>query len=258
MKLVVTTTQSKSGLNNCLDDFLLETKLEFVERSGKSIEQIQKEHEADGVIVWHNEGPILYIEGQKFYFHPSMAKNRISMYRKLGTEDPFVTACGLQDDTEILDCTLGLGADATVAAYFCPKGRVVGLESSGPIAWLVKWGMKLYNSKISWLDEAIHRIEVINSHHLSYLNSLPDKSFDVVYFDPMFRKPILKSTALSPLRLLANHQPLTSETLKEACRVARRRVVVKELSGSEEFTRLGIETFSSSPNNKITYGIINL
>lgn len=258
MKLVVTTTQSKSGLNTDLEEFLLETKLDFVNRTGRSIEQIQKEYEANGVIVWHKEGPILYIEGQKFYFHPSMAKNRISVYRKLGNKDPFVLACGLQNNDEVLDCTLGLGADATVASFFCPNGRVVGLESSSPIAWVVKWGMKLYKSKINWLDEAIHRIEVINNEHMSYLKSLPANSFDIVYFDPMFRKPLLKSLALSPLRILANHEPLTSESIKEACRIARRRVVVKELAGSSEFSRLGITTFSSSPNNKITYGIINL
>lgn len=258
MRLVVTTTQSKSGLNTDLEEFLIETELAFVDRAGKSISRIQKEYGADGVIVWNREGPILHIEEQKFYFHPSMAKNRISVYRKLGTEDPFVIACDLQNNDEILDCTLGLGADATVASFFCPEGRVIGLESSAPIAWVVKWGMKLYKSGINWLDEAIHRIEVINSNHISYLQSLPDNSFDIVYFDPMFRKPLLKSLPLSPLRTLANHEPLTSESIKEACRVARKRVVVKELADSEEFFRLGITKFSSSPNNKITYGIINV
>lgn len=258
MNLIVTTTQSKSGLNDILDEFLAETKLPFASREGRSIEQIQKDYEVNGVIVWHPEGPILYIEGQKFYYHPSMAKNRISVFRKLGTNDPFVTACDLKPNDKVLDCTLGLGADATLAAFFTPHGQVIGLESSSPIAWVVKWGMKLYKSKISWLDEAIHRIEVINTEHLTYFKSLPDNSFDIVYFDPMFRKPLLKSTTLNPLRLLANHEPLTGESIQEACRIARRRVVIKELAGSSEFNRLGINNFRSSVNNKITYGVIDL
>lgn len=256
MKLVVTTTQSKAGVNNYLAEFLDATNLKYVERQGLSIEQIQQKYNSDGVMVWHQEGPVLYIEKQKFYFHPSMAKNRISFYRQFNTIDPYIRACNLTGTDKILDCTLGLGADAIVASYFNPDGQIIGLESSSPIAWVVKWGMKLYKSKMSWLDEAIKRIQIINDNHLAYLKTLPDDFFDIVYFDPMFRKPLLKSTAISPLRLLANHEPLTAESINEASRVARKRVIVKELANSMEFERLGIKEFSGSPNNKITYGII--
>ncbi|HZK43431.1 MAG TPA: class I SAM-dependent methyltransferase [Syntrophomonadaceae bacterium] len=258
MKLVVTTTLSKIDMNEFLAEFLIETNLPFIAREDRSIVSIQEDYRADGVIVWNREGPVLYIKGEKFFYHPSMAKTRISFFRQTGTNDPLINALGLRNNDKLLDCTLGLGADATVASYFNPSAQVVALESSSPIAWIVKWGMKLYNSKMEWLNEAIHRIEVINSEHLAYFKLLPDSSFDIVYFDPMFRKPLLKSTAISPLRLLANHNPLTPSSIEEACRIARRRVVVKEVAGSEEFDQLGINTFISSPNNKITYGIIDL
>ena len=122
MKLVVTTTQSKAGMNNLLDEFLAATNLDFAQREGRSIEQLQHNYDVDGVIVWHKEGPILYIGEQKFYFHPSMAKNRISMYRKFNTMDPLVKACAITGADKLLDCTLGLGADAIVASYFNPDG----------------------------------------------------------------------------------------------------------------------------------------
>ena len=88
--------------------------------------------------------------------------------------------------------------------------------------------MQLYQSEMLWLQEAIKRIKVINCEHQSYLKQLEDKSFDVVYFDPMFRDPLLKSRALSPLKEVANHQPLELETIQQACRCARKRVVIKK------------------------------
>ncbi len=258
MQFIVTTPQSKTNINPLLDEFLTETGLPFVSRRRKSISQIEKNYNARGVIVWQASGPILYIQGQKFYYHPSMAKNRISVFRKQSIKDPLIKALKFTAGDKILDCTLGLGADAVVIAYFNSNGHIIGLEDSPIIASIVKWGMKLYHSKLTWLDEAIHRIEVIQAEHLNYLQSLPDNSFDIIYFDPMFRTPLLKSKPLSPLRLLANPKPLSVATVKEACRVARKRVVIKELAGSKEFVRLGITRFSGSPNNKISYGIIDL
>ena len=111
--------------------------------------------------------------------------------------------------------------------YFA-QGTVVGLESSRAIAMVVKWGMKLYDSPMTWLKEAANRIQVINSEHYQYLSDLDDNSFDIVYFDPMFRQPLLKSQAISPLRSLANPAPLDLRAIEQACRVARKRVVVKE------------------------------
>ncbi len=258
MNYIVTTTRSMVNTNHLLMEFLTEVGLPFVERKGQSISQIKKNYNAEGVIVWQEGGPILHIGGQKFFYHPSMAKNRIAIFRKKGLLDPLIEALDLTNGDKVLDCTLGLGADAAVIAYFNPNGYIAGLESSFIIANIIKWGMKLYSSELTWLNEAIKRIEVIKVEHLSYLQSLPDNSFDLVYFDPMFRTPLLKSEPLSPLRLLANPKPLSSATVNEACRVARKRVVIKELAGNQEFSRLGITRFSGSPNNKITYGIINL
>lgn len=258
MEIVVTTTHSQKGLSTELIKFLDETNFSFVQRENSSIKNIQEKHKAGAVIVWHEDGPVLHLEGKKFYYHPSMAKNRISLYRKKGIIDPLIKACKLSDGDKFLDCTLGLGADALVVTYFNSQGQTISLESSQIIATIVKWGMKLYTSELIWLDEAIKRIEVINSNYLTYLSLLADKSFDIIYFDPMFRNPLLKSEPLTPLRLLANHSPLSLEAIAEATRVARKRVVVKELARSGEFNRLGIKNFVSSPNNKIAFGIIDL
>jgi 16S rRNA G966 N2-methylase RsmD len=87
---------------------------------------------------------------------------------------------------------------------------------------------------------------------------MADNAFDIVFFDPMFRKPLLKSQAISPLRLLANNDPLEKSIIEEACRVAKRRVVMKEMVSSLEFERLGFTKILRSSYNKIGMGVLEV
>lgn len=259
MNIIATNSQSAAHISPDFSEFLQESGITFVPRRRKSLETLAAENRAGGVIVWLADGPVLNIVNQeKFFFHPSMAKNRIASFRKFGTVDPLVWACDLKEKDSFLDCTLGLGADAIVAAYFSKGGKVVGLESSFPIAQVVKWGMKLYHSQMNWLNDAIKRIEVVNADHIQYLEEFDDNSFDIVYFDPMFRSPLLQSQAIAPLRLMADHRELQKNSIAEACRVARKRVVVKEMVYSSEFERLGLKMMSHSPHNKIAFGIVEV
>lgn len=256
MKIIVTTSQSGVNVDNSLEIFVQASGLEYVKRAGKSLRKLQAEHQADGVIVWLENGPVLHCNDDKFFFHPSMAKNRLSNYRHSGKQDSLVIACDLQNGDDFLDCTLGLGADSIVAAYFTPSGRVVALESSPVIALIIKYGMQNYNSQMSWLDKAIHQVTIKNREHYEYLKQAPDNSYDIVYFDPMFREPNYNSQPISVFRHWANPAPLSLETIKEACRVARKRVVIKEKRASGEFERLGFNTIMGSKYNPIAYGVI--
>lgn len=256
MNLIVTSPLAGETRSAELEQFLAEIRLPYVPRCRKSLPALMQEQQAEGVVVWKEGGPVLYLDNEQFFFHPNMAKIRIGAFRKQGQVDPMIKACGLQPGDKLLDCTLGLGADAIVAAYFT-QTQVIGLESSPVVAAIIKWGMRQFNSDISWLSEPIHRIEVIQADHYDFLAQQDDNSFDVVYFDPMFRQPLLKSQPLSPLRRLADPRPLSIDTIKEACRVARSRVVVKERYKGEEFKRLGIETVYSTSGH-LAYGIINI
>ncbi|HAA09747.1 MAG: class I SAM-dependent methyltransferase [Syntrophomonadaceae bacterium] len=257
MNLIVTSPLSGVSSSSELEEFLSDIGLPYVPRSGKSLGELLRENGADGVIIWQEQGPVLQMGDEQFFFHPSMAKIRIGAYRKKKQEDPMIKACGLKEGYSFLDCTLGLGADAIVAAYFT-QTTVVGIESSPIIAAIIKWGMRRFVSDISWLSEPITRIQVYNSDHNMFLSQQKDNSFDVVYFDPMFRQPLLKSQPLSPLRKLADPRPLSNNTIQQACRVARCRVVVKERGLGEEFKRLGIENVLSTSRDKVAYGIINI
>lgn len=256
MNIIVSTPHRESSPDPRLEEFLKESGFSYYPRERRSLDKIAADYGADAVVIWQEQGPVLYRKGIKFFFHPSVARTRLGAYRKLNTIDPLVKACQLEPDYSFLDCTMGLGADIIVASYFLPRGQVVGLESAPGIAQVVRWGMKLYQAEAAWLQEAIQRVEVINCEHFTYLKTLPDDAFDVVYFDPMFRRPLLKSAAISPLRSLANYEPLRVEVITQACRVARRRVVVKERQGSPEFERLGIHEIVGSPHSTLAYGVI--
>jgi 16S rRNA G966 N2-methylase RsmD len=257
MKFILTTPQSIDSVNETMAEFINESRLEYIPRRSSSLAKLSAEHGAEGIIVWETEGPILYIQNEKLFFHPSMAKVRIAEYRKKGREDLLIQACQLNKGDSFLDCTLGMGADAIVASYFSETGKVIGLEYQAAVAHVISWGMKMYQGNMPWLDKAINRVEVINSDHKSFLDQQADRSYDIVYFDPMFAKPLWHSQPISPLRKLANHDSLNRDTIKQACRVARKRVVLKTLALGEEIERLGFQKVSGSKHNPITYGFIN-
>jgi hypothetical protein len=150
-------------------------------------------------------------------------------------------AAGLGAGDAVLDCTLGLGADALVAAAAVgPGGRVLGLEASRLLAAWVAEGLGRLP------DPAARRVEVRAADHAEALASLPDRSFDVVLFDPMFRHPRAEPPGFDLVRRLADRRPLTPEALARARRVARRWVVVKDGAPGWDLARLGLVPLPSS------------
>lgn len=257
-RVVITTTHSAKAPSDELMAFAAASGWPLVERNRQGIPLMMEKHQVDHVVVWDNGSPVLHLKtGEKLFFHPSMAKNRLSLYRKHGLQDMMMKAIDLEPGDSFLDCTFGLGSDAIVASYFSQKGRILGLESSAPLAHVVGWGMRNYHSRMPWLDQAVHRIELINSEHQDCLAGMPDESFDVVYFDPMFREPMLKSASMSPLRPLTNHQALELRSVQQGLRVARKRVVIKERWSSGELERLGCQRLLHSKNHPIAYGIFD-
>lgn len=256
-KLVLTGSQRGGTVPPEALQMAKELGLRVVERNRRSLPRLLEETGCEAVLVWKSQGPVLYLGEEQFFFHPSMAKNRISMLRKGMGEDAMARAMGLKKGDRVLDCTLGLGADAIVASYIVgTEGKVTGVEKVSVLAYLVRYGLMHYETPMRDLETAMRRIEVINSDHLTFLKTVEDNSYDVVYFDPMFRHPVKKSQAISPLRRLAYPSPLSEESVREALRVAVRRVVIKERRGSKEFERLGCHEVLGGESSSIAYGII--
>lgn len=231
---------------------------QFIERQQESVEKLKEITGAEAVLVAKKQQYILHTEQGELFFHPSMAHLRVKNLR-LGIKDHLVEAMGLQAGMSVLDCTMGMGADSIVASYVVTDaGRVVSLEVSPVIAFVISYGMKNLTAENYAIHEAMRRIEVVNTDYLSYLKKQADKSFDIVYFDPMFRYPIKSSSHLKPLRTVSDHSAVPAEAIIEAKRVARKRVVLKENSRSLEFSRLGFLTIDGGKYSRVAYGYIDL
>lgn len=229
-----------------------------VPRRNDSIAGLLKKYGAPVILVARDDTLVLEEADDRLFFHPSLAHLRLQNIKLRGAADHLTEALDLRPGQSVLDCTLGLGADAIVESYAVGEGgQVTALEKSPLIALVISYGLAHYKGEShDDILSALRRIKVINDDYRSYLKELPDKSFDAVYFDPMFRCPMEKSAPLSPLRQLAEGSPLEEESVREACRVARRRVVMKEAWYSREFARLGFSEFSGGKWSKVRYGII--
>ncbi len=234
-------------------------KTRYIPRDKTSLANMQKDIGECGFLVVSKDLELtLFYNDQEFFFHPSMSKVRIKMLRQ-GKRDQMLEAMAVKEGSSVLDCTLGLGSDAIVTSFAVGEtGQITGLESETVLAWLVDYGLRNYVDKNRLINDAMRRVQVINENYEEFLNKQPDKSFDVVYFDPMFRTPLTKSSSMEPMRDWVNPAPLKPELINEAKRVAKARVVMKESSTSDEFQRLGFTDFTGGKYSPIRFGYIEL
>ncbi len=261
MDLIVTTAgQPSACVVQTAKQMAAALNAPFVERNRQSLAAIREQYKVSNIIVAAVDGPIVHTSNGEYFFHLSMAELRIKNLLN-GKHDHMVAAMGLAAGMSVLDCTLGLATDAIVASFVTGEsGQVVGLESSPIIALITRLGLQNFALEPQPeydITSALRRIKVENADYFQYLLAVPDCSFDVVYFDPMFRQPIYKSSNLHPIRNLADNRSLTPEAVEQACRIARQKVVIKEAAGSGEFSRLGITTIVGGKYSSIQYGIID-
>jgi len=221
----------------------------FAPRGRSALPEVVEAAGVDGLLVLSERQSILWAEGEERRWAPGMGYLRMKrVLSRLAGEpqpptdrDPFLDAAGLEPGDEVLDATLGLGADALVAAAACgPRGKVVGLEGSPALA--------------AWVDEGLRRmpeaparrVEVRTGEHGAALAALPPRSFDVVVFDPMFRHPRAGPGGFDLVRRLADARPLEAAAVEAARRVARRWVLVKDGAPGWDLTRLGLTPLPSA------------
>lgn len=229
-------------------------KVPYLVRPSKgTLEEMLSGNGIDALIVATNKGPqVCSCEGTLF-FHPGMAALRQKRLLQ-GEKDNFAEALELKRGMKVLDCTMGLAGDAIIASHICgSEGRIVALEASMPIWFIVSSGLKSYQDADEQLTSAMRRIETIQTNAVDYLKILPDNSFDVVYFDPMFRRPVRSSANMVPLRPVAYDQPLEKDIIEQAFRVAP-VVVVKERS-VQTLEKLGLSEVSGGRYSRVKYGI---
>lgn len=219
-----------------------------------TLDQLLREKGMKAVLVATHQGPQVYTEEGILKYHPSMGVPRIRNLKRGGT-DHLVQACRLRPGMRVLDCTLGLAADAAVASFITgPEGKVVGLEASPVLYLAVSQGLQQYAIDDPDITASLRRIEARLGKAEELLPTFPADSFDVVYFDPMFKKPVGNSASMQPLRPASYHKSLDGSMIRAALRLAP-RVVVKERE--EAFLKsLGAQEIQGGKYSRIKYGII--
>jgi 16S rRNA G966 N2-methylase RsmD len=231
----------------------------FVARRQFSLPALRKRYTEAEVMLLSDRELRYYTsdDGSAIFFHPSTAAIRIKRLIR-GDSDPLLTFAGIGEGDTVLDCTAGLASDSIVFAYAVGStGQVIALESEAILVLLLREGLSRYESPVPAMNEAMRRVQIEHADHLKYLQHMEAQSVDYIYLDPMFRNPVVESSAMSPLREIANKQAIRPETIVEAKRVARKKIIMKELKESGEFTRLGFSTTYRSQTN-IAYGVIEL
>ncbi|GAA3348448.1 class I SAM-dependent methyltransferase [Deinococcus persicinus] len=230
----------------------------FEPREKRSVRKMSQAFQANIIVAGKNRYDYYAFGAEEpFFFHPNSAAFRLKRIAR-GEAEPFLEAAQLQLGDTVLDCTLGLAADAMLAAYTVgEKGRIVGLEANPNVAFIVGQGMQNYDTTELPLTACMRQIKVVQSEAVRYLKTLPANAFDVVYMDPMFEETIEESNNFEALRLAGEHVTLTDEWVQEAKRVAKKRVVLKAHFRSEWFTKYHFQQYERV-TAKFHYGVLEV
>lgn len=255
---MIITTAGRTNLEMTKRAIIIAEQLnaQFIDRKKRSVQTIQLAEGEDCIVVG-KERLELYPLGEKepFFFHPNSAMFRIKRLIK-GEHDPLVDATLLKAGSTFLDCTLGLASDSIVASFVVGEGgKVTGIEGNPYLGYIVKKGLQKWESGSLLINEAMYRIKVIQKRSLEVLKSLPNNSYDCVYFDPMFEEHILESDGIKALSKFAIYEELTFELMEEAIRVAKERVVLKDHFRSSRFKRFDFQVFERK-TAKFHFGVI--
>ena len=172
-----------------------------------------------------------------------------------GGNDALCQNCGIREGDVFVDATAGQCQDALIAAAAVGElGRVIAFEAS-PLLWAVTSSRPVATGDAD-VDRMLNeRIEVRLGEAADLLGRMPDWSVDVVYFDPMWQVPSKSSSSFGVLRRFAHNGRLTARAIREACRVARRSVVVMDQPGGVELERLGLPVVSVGQRKR--FGVLD-
>ncbi|MGH8103658.1 MAG: class I SAM-dependent methyltransferase [bacterium] len=227
-EIIVTTTLSEfPGDIELARRFASRLGGEFTGRKDRTLDDLWQTNEVRRVIVVDHGAPVCHTPGgRRLFFHIGLAKTRIKFLQQ-GGRDYLVESLNLKRGDRILDANLGIANDALVIA-FATQAPMVGLEKDPLIAAITEHGLRHHSfERLPEARPLARLIQVVQADNLDFMLSARAKSFDSVYFSPMFVKPSHISSDKMPLREIAPKDFVTDEIVGDARRVARKRVVIK-------------------------------
>ncbi|KAA0550139.1 hypothetical protein FZW96_02000 [Bacillus sp. BGMRC 2118] len=255
--IVTTSSRANAVILQKAKEIAAEIGGSFQLRGRDSIQDLQQKYTSEVLVVGKTRTE-LFLPGNNdpIFFHPNSAMFRIKRLIA-GGNDPLIDACGLSEGMSFLDCTLGLASDAIVASYAVgTSGVIKGIEGNQTTAYLVSAGLKTWDSGIPQMNVAMGNIEVIWGKSFEYLSNCEDQTFDVIYFDPMFEETI-DSSGIKGIKQLALYDDVTVAMMKEAKRIAKKRIVLKDHWRSTRFEKLGLTPIVRKSSN-FHYGVLHL
>jgi 16S rRNA (guanine1516-N2)-methyltransferase len=240
-----------------------ELQAPFAPRLGRSLPQIFADTEAERLLIAGADHLRLRdgATGTEYFFHPNMFLIRGANALR-GEPDHFLQATSLGPGDKLLDCTLGFASEAALASLAVGEtGRVIGLESVPALAAVTRAGIEAFPMPHAVLRAALRRVQVVTADSGVFLRGCEARAFDAVYFDPFFDKRLTGSEAsVSPLFVFGNPAPLDPAAVAEACRVARRRVIIKYPRHEplpDDVSARVTETIGSR-KSRLAYGVISV
>lgn len=259
MKIAATTISDAPGLiREKAKERAKALAIPYLEREDK-LEEMAEKYKAEGFLIYGRRLPSFKTKDGEYHFHLGTSVLRTRQILA-GNEDRLCRLLPKEGPCRVLDCTFGHANDSTTISWFLgDRGSVTALEKSTAPYEIGRAGIESYQDKDPALTDAVRRIYLIHADFKEYLKNIPEKSFDVVYFDPMFRHPVqAKVNDMTGFREAAAYDKLDDETILLAMRAARARVIVKERPFSLLFKKDFFTRIEAKKGQTTAYGVIDL
>lgn len=106
------------------------------------------------------------------------------------------------------------------------------MEATEPLAAVTSWGFTHFTHRRDDVTKALRKVRLTWGNYTDYLSNEKSRTYDILYFDPMFTHPVMTSCQFAPIRSQMDHEPLTADSIQKALEKAR-RVIVKGRSFAE-------------------------
>lgn len=252
----IVTTSIKPNAEEVLQAIELSKELKSRYVSRRSLNKFKERHTLDFFYVVEKDRLRIRWETGEFFFHPASSKMRMRNIRN-EQRDHLIEILNLAGTETIFDLTLGLGSEAILMAAHLTEGKVVGIEASRHIYTIVKYGLQDYRDESDWFNQAVKKIELVNSDYKTWIRAQEDASCDYCYCDPMFENPVMASSGLNPIRPFAIYDGISEQDIQEMKRITRKKVILKALFKDSLFSGIELDEIRGSRTSGVIYGVIN-